>query len=82
MANSRSLRLAGFDSQNLCLAANDVGGFAFFAGRGFGPGFLEADVDGGVDDAAVRDFGTREKYEFRLVENTLGWDLRRFVHRA
>ena len=61
-----SLHISPCYSQNLRLAADDVGGFAFFAGRGFGPGFLEADVDGGVDDAAVRDFGARETTVTRI----------------
>lgn len=68
--------MATFQPENFRLTSDDVCGLAFLAGWGFGPGFLEADINCGVDDGALRDFGAREEDEFRLVEDSLGWDLR------
>lgn len=57
-----------------------MGGFAFFASWGFGPGFLKADVDGCVDDGAGRDFGARKEDKLRLVEDSLGLNFRLVGH--
>ena len=53
---------------------------ALLAVWGFGPGFLQADVNGGVDDAGFGDVRTREEDELRLVINPVGLDLRRVSH--
>ena len=54
----------------------------FLPRRRFGPGLLEADIDGSVDDRAAFDFGAREEDELRLVKDALGryLHLRLFVH--
>lgn len=53
-----------------------MGGFAFFAGGGFGPGFLETDVDGGVDDGAAVYLCSREEHEFAFVVDAFGGQFR------
>ena len=50
------------------------------ARRRFGPGFLEADVNSGVDNGAAFDLSTRQEDELRLVKDAFGRHLRlRFV---
>ena len=46
---------------------------AFLAIRGFGPGFLQAYIDGGVDDTGFGDVRAGEEDEFRLVKDAIGF---------
>ena len=57
-----------------------MGGFAFFAGGGFGPGFLEADVHGGVDDGPALDMGAGEEHEFAFVIDAFARHFQLVVH--
>jgi hypothetical protein len=43
---------------------------------------LNVGVNGGVDDAALPDLGTREKDEFRLMEDAFGLDFGHVGHFA
>ena len=58
--------------KNLRFAFHHMRGFSFFAGRGFGPCFLKADIDGGVDDRAAVYLGSGEEHEFAFVVDAFG----------
>ncbi len=77
---SDSLVYGTLYSQNLRFAADNMGGFTLFAIWRFGPCFLQADVNGGVDDAGGGHDRAREKDEFRLVKNALGLRFRFIGH--
>lgn len=68
------------DSKNLRFTLDDVGSFAFFAGGGFGPGFLEADVHGGVNHRAALDMGAGEEHEFAFVVDAFARHFQLVVH--
>ena len=67
-------------TKNLCLAPHNVRCLPFFPRWRFSPGILETDVDGGVDNGALRHFRAREEHEFCLVEDSLGLDFRFVGH--
>src|SRR5690349_13729587 len=73
--------------KNLRLAAYNMCSFPPFAARGFCPSFLEADVDGGMDDGSVfakastrRVRAATEENEFRFVEDAFGLNFRLVGH--
>ena len=69
-----------FHPENLRLTPDNVCCLSFFAGGGFGPGLLEADIDGGMDDAGLRDLGAGEEHEFGFVKDALGRQFRFVSH--
>ena len=55
----------------------------FLAVGRFGPGVLQADIDGGVDDAGLRNLGAREEHEFGFVKDaSVSLNIRLVGHRV